>query len=120
MSVPYETDVNRTLTEQGSDSNGILIPCQGFATASVQLSGTLAASTVYFEGTVDGTNYVGVLGWNRTTGVKALTAAAVGLYLVNITGLNLFRVRLDWTTADSVTCDVICSSLPIDTLVTAS
>lgn len=102
-----------------ADANGEEVPCAGLATVCVQLSGTLTTITVYFEGTVDGTNWIGVLGWNRNTGVKALSATAAGLYVIDVTGLTSYRTRLDWTTGS---VDVVAkgTSLPTTTLVTAS
>jgi hypothetical protein len=119
MTQPYETGYTDSYTAAGADTDGIEFDVDGFATACVQLSGTMTTATVYWEGTVDKTNWVGVLGWNRTTGVKALTTDAVGLYVINVTGLSQFRARLDWT-AGAVTATVKFSSLPITTLVTAS
>jgi len=106
-------------TSAGADADGMFVPCEGLATVCVQLSGTLTSVIVYFEGTVDGTNWIGVLGWNRTTGVKALTATAVGLYVINVAGLHRFRARLDWTTG-SVTATAKGTSVPSTALVTAS
>ena len=121
---PYETGSQTVLDAAVADDNGVIIGCEGLATVCVQLTGTLAASDVYFEGTVDdetvtSPTWVGVLGWNRNTGVKDLVATAVGLYAIDVTGLSQFRVRLDWTTADEVTAVAKGTSLPITTLVTA-
>lgn len=102
-----------------ADADGMGIPCEGLSTICAQVSGTVTTATVYWEGTVDGTNWIGVLGWNRNTGVKALTTAAAGLFVIDVTGLHLFRARLDWT-AGSVTVTVKGSSSPTTTLVTAS
>jgi len=106
-------------TAAGADTNGETVPCAGLATVCVQLSGTLTSVVVYFEGTVDNTNWVGVLGWNRNTGVKALSATATGLYVIDVAGLSNFRARLDWTTG-SVTAVAKGSAIPTTTLVTAS
>lgn len=103
----------------GADANGTEVPCAGLATVCVQLSGTLTTITVYFEGTVDGSNWVGILGWNRNTGVKASSATAAGLFVFDVTGLTSFRSRLDWTTG-SVNCVARGTPLPTTTLVTAS
>lgn len=118
MSLEYENTIT-LYTAAGADTDGAVVPCAGVATACVQLSGTLTSVVVYFEGTVDGSNWVGVLGWNRNTGVKALSATAAGLYVVDVTALTAFRARLDWTTG-SVTAVVKVSPLPTTTLVTAS
>ena len=119
MTIPYETGAAALYTAAVADTNGVAVDCDGLATVCVQLSGTMTTATVYFEGTVDGSNWIGVLGWNRNTGVKALTATAVGLYVINVTGLVQFRARLDWT-AGSVSASAKSTSLPITTLVTAA
>ena len=118
MSLGYETIIP-LYTAAGADTNGETVPCAGLATVCVQLSGTLTSATVYFEATVDGSNWIGVLGWNRNTGVKALSATAVGLYVFDVAGLTAFRARLDWTTG-SVTAVAKGTNLPTTTLVTAS
>ncbi len=102
-----------------ADANGTELPCAGMATACVQLSGTLTSIIIYFEGTVDGSNWIGILGWNRNTGVKALTATAAGLYVFDVAGLTSFRARLDHTTG-SVNAVAKGTSLQTTTLVTAS
>ena len=103
----------------GADANGTVVPCDGLATVCVQVFGTVTSATIYFEGTVDGYTWVGVLGWNRNTGVKALTATAAGLYVFDVAGLSSFRSRLDWTTGS---IDVVAKGTPIPstTLVTAT
>ena len=106
-------------TAAGANANGTVLPCVGLSTACVQLFGTLTSVIFYFEGTVDGTNWVGVLGWNRNTGVKALTATAAGLYVFDVAGLTSFRARLAWTTGSA---DAVCKGTPLSTstLVTAA
>jgi len=117
--IPYETGALALYTAAGADTNGVIVNCEGLSTVCVQLTGTLTTVTVYFEGNVDGSNWVGVLGWNRNTGVKALTTTAAGLYMIDVIGLVQFRARLDLT-AGSVTATAKGSSLPTTTLVTAS
>src|SRR3990167_3182689 len=107
----YETGNQILYSAAGADTNGETINCDGLGTVCVQLTGTLTSVIVYFEGTVDGTNWIGVLGWNRNTGVKALSATAAGLYVVDVAGLHLFRARLDWT-AGSVTATARGTSVP--------
>ena len=119
MSIPYEMKNLTLYSAAGADTHGVTINCEGLATVCVQLSGTLTSVIVYWEGNVDETNWVGVLGWNRNTGVKAISATAVGLYVINVTGLSQLRARLDWSTG-SVTANAKGSSLPITTLVSAS
>ncbi len=47
-------------TAAAADTNGIAMKCEDMATACVQLSGTLTTVVVYWEGTVDGTNWIGL------------------------------------------------------------
>jgi len=119
MGNEYETGSTCLYSTAVADTNGVVVNCQELATVCVQLSGTMTNATVYFEGTVNDTNWIGVLGWNRTTGVKALTATAVGLYVIDVTALSQFRARLDWTEG-SVTAYAKGTSLPTTTLVTAA
>ena len=122
--IPYETGMLALYSAAGADTNGVTVFCDGLATVCVQLTGTLTSATIYFEGTVDDDTvavptWVGVLGWNRTTGAKALTATAVGLYVISVQGLSQFRARLDWSIG-SVTAKAKGTSLPTTTLVTAA
>lgn len=119
MNYPHETKVIVQHSAAGAGANGEVVPCAGLATVAVQVFGTVTSATLYFEGTIDGYTWVGLLGWNRNTGVKALSTTAAGLFVVNVTGLTAYRTRLDWT---SGSVDVVArgTELPITTLVTAS
>jgi hypothetical protein len=119
MGLPYETKTATLHSAAAADANGTEINCEGLATICCQVSGTVTSATITWEGTVDGTNWVALLGWNRTTGVKALNATAAGLFVIDVTGLYKFRAPLDWTTG-SVTVKAKGTSLPTTTLVTAS
>jgi hypothetical protein len=115
---------NGTLTDVtwGTPLTGnTTLECEGLSTVSVQVSGTIEnGSKIYWEGTVDGTNWEGVLGWHRNTGVKALSASATGLYVIEVTGLFKFRARFDSETGTTATVYVRATSLPEQTLVTGS
>lgn len=80
----------------GSDANGPVLGVEGFSTVGLQavISNT---AVVYFEGSIDGSNWVGVEGQNVLNGSKATSAAASGIYAVPVAGLSKFRARLDWT-----------------------
>ncbi len=122
MSIPYETGPIALYATAVADTNGVVVDCLGLSTICVQLAGTMAnSSTVYFEGNVDETNWIGVLGWNRTTGVKALTTTSTGLYVISVSGLSQFRARFDFQAGtSSLTATAKGTSLPTTTLVTAS
>ncbi len=119
MEYPHETSVLVLHAAAVADSVGAVVPCAGLATVAVQVFGTVTTATITFEGTVDGYTWTTVLGWNRTTGVKASTAAAAGQWVFNVIGLTGFRANLDWT-AGSINVVAKGSSIPITTLATAA
>ncbi|MFH1605037.1 MAG: hypothetical protein ABIH03_14155, partial [Pseudomonadota bacterium] len=85
-----------------ADANGPSLDCEGYSILGVQITGTFVA-VVYFEGTVDGTNWVALEAIDVATGAKATSAAAVGIYRMGIAGLVQARARLDWTSGTSIT-----------------
>lgn len=107
----YEVGPNTLYSAAGADTDGVPVPCEGLSTVSVQLTGTLTSVIVYFEGTIDGVNWIGIYGVNRATGAKALTATATGVYVCDVTALTTFRARLDWTSG-SITAVARGSSSP--------
>ena len=80
-----------------ADANGAAIPTAGFSSVGLQVTGTSFVSTVYFEATLDGTNWVAVLGVNTATGAVASNTTAVGMWQIPILNWRRFRARLDWT-----------------------
>jgi hypothetical protein len=85
--------------------NGTTLQLAGRSSAVLQVSGTFAA-TVTWEGTVDGSNWVGVAlaDLNSTTRARALTATAAGLYLLDgVAGLLAVRARISAYTSGNVT-----------------
>ena len=80
-----------------ADGNGQVVPTAGFSAVGIQIKGASFVSTVYFEATIDGTNWVGVLGTNCNTGEIATSSAAEGLWQVPLLTYRRFRARLDWT-----------------------
>lgn len=81
----------------GADANGQAVPTAGFSAVGIQIKGTSFVSTIYFEATIDGTNWVEVLGTNCNSGAVATSASAEGLWQVPILNWRKFRARLDWT-----------------------
>jgi hypothetical protein len=69
-----------------------------YAAGAFQLTGTLTSVVVYFEATVDGSNWVALecssLGTSATV---ATSATATGVWRFNALGLYKVRARLDWT-----------------------
>jgi hypothetical protein len=86
-----------------ADANGTELDVAGMALVGVQITGTITTIAVYWEGTIDGTNWVGIPGTTLATGAKATSVTATGLYQIPVAGLSKFRARLDWTSGTSVT-----------------
>jgi hypothetical protein len=91
----------------GADANGAELEVQvadgAYVAGAFQISGTVTTAVIYFEATVDGTNWVALecssLGASITV---ATSATATGVWRFNALGLRKVRARLDWT-AGSVT-----------------
>lgn len=60
---------------------------------SCQVTGTFTGLTVAFEGTLDGTNWVALLGTPVAGGTTATTATATGVYLIYCPGVGKVRSR---------------------------
>lgn len=92
----------------GADANGAEMAVfsksnGGYAFAIFQISGTVTTATIYFEGTVDGTNWVAIEAESvGASATKATSATAAGIWRAVVIGLVKVRARLDWT-AGSVT-----------------
>lgn len=76
-----------------ASSTGTANDVSGLEYASVQVTG-ISGDSIAWEATVDGTNWVGVLATNQTTGSAALTATANGLYALNCAGYAQLRANL--------------------------
>lgn len=76
-----------------------------FSALTVQALG-MVSGTLNFEGTINGSNYVALVGENISTGATATTATAAGVYRLDVTGLSSVRVRVSGittTTTDTIT-----------------
>lgn len=98
-------------TAASADANGTVANVGQMVAVSVQITGTFTTAVVYWEGTIDGSTWVGVQGVNLNTGAVALSASAAGLYMVPLAGLRLFRARLDWTSGTSITVQGIATDV---------
>jgi hypothetical protein len=81
-------------TTAGATANCVLIP--GTSTAglvAVQIYGSMSG-TVNFEGTVDGTHYVAVLGLPSAGGTMVSSATAAGVWLIPTAGYQQLRARV--------------------------
>ncbi len=90
------------LTAAAADTSAaeLLVQNSGvnYVAGAFQLSGTLTSVVVYFECTVDGTNWVALECVSAgDSGTVATQATAVGVWKFNAIGLYKVRARLDWT-----------------------
>lgn len=92
--------------------NGTAYDCTGMAAVGFQVSGTFTA-TVTFEGTLDGTNWVGLQAINVADGSLNATATAAGLFVASCAGLTLVRARVTWTSGTSVTVVASATAAPL-------
>jgi len=83
-------------------ANGTAFNLSGMRHLALQISGTFVA-TVTFEGSVDGTNWINIVGTNKNDGSQDATATAAGIFIFDIPGLALFRARISAYTSGAVT-----------------
>ena len=81
-----------------ADANGTVVDCSEMPGVAFQISGTLTSVVLYFEATMDGTNWVAVRAKNVATGAIATSSTGAGIFVCDCTGLSQIRCRLDWTT----------------------
>lgn len=72
----------------------------------IQITGTMTATTISFEATVDGTNYVALNCIPSNSATPASTSAAVGAWTVNSGGYTAIRAR----------CSTFVSATPVLTV----
>src|SRR5438132_13827633 len=80
----------------------------GMATVAFHLSGTFTG-TLTWEATTDGTNYEGVNGTKLSSGVKAATATAAGIYLLPAAGFASVRARCSAFTSGPIVITALAS-----------
>lgn len=80
-----------------------------FSVATMQVTG-ITTATITFEVTNDGTNWVGILAENLTTGTEATTATADGIYRVTVLGVRQLRARVSaWTSGTITVTGTVCT-----------
>lgn len=82
--------------------NGTAIDVSGYTTLSLRATFTLFA-TITFEGSIDGTNYTAVYGYDQSNGSILTTAAGSANITFNISGYKLFRARISSYVSGSIT-----------------
>jgi len=85
--------------------NGTALSMAGRTSTVFQISGTFSG-TITFEGSMDGTNWIGVAcaNLNSTTRARALTATAAGLFqFQSVKGLLKFRARISAYSSGTIT-----------------
>ncbi len=98
-----------------ADANGMELDCVHLGSIGVQITGTFSA-VVYFEGNIDDTNWVALIGTNVSTGACATSASAAGIWEVATGGVEKFRARLDWTSGTSITVSARLNSTGVDAM----
>jgi hypothetical protein len=99
--------VSGKLTASSADGktagSAVTMDVTGFGAAAVQLSGTFVG-TVTWEGTVDGTNWVGIPAVPATTvaALRVLTSTAAGVWQFNTSGYAKIRARCSAYTSGTV------------------
>lgn len=83
-------------------ADGVVFAVDRMGIAAVQVTGAFVAE-VFWEGSLDGTNYIAIEGVNLTNGTKATSVTAAGIYRIPVIGLSQFRTRLVWTSGTSMT-----------------
>lgn len=88
----------------------VQINCAGMSTVGVGASGTFVGS-MFFEVSLDGTNWTAAVGYLPGAGNSQATVVAVGGYRVNVAGFRAFRVR-SGTTWTSGTATIALTASP--------
>lgn len=78
-----------------------------FNTLTAQIKG-ITTVTITWEGTINGTDWIGFLMAPITTGTGALTSTADGIYRGTVTGLKQVRARISaWTTGATTVTGIL-------------
>lgn len=93
--------------------NGSTISTDGMATVTFVVTGTFSA-TVTFEGTADGSNYVGLVAQQKGAGSSGISSSATapGTFVAVCTGMVNVRSRVTWVSGTSVTVNAFASPMP--------
>ena len=89
-------------TAAGADADGLTLNCftpeGAYVKGAFQIGGTVTTATVYFEGTVNGTVWVGIEAKSSVdSATTEVSATAAGVWFFECAGLSAVRARLDWT-----------------------
>lgn len=79
--------------------------------AVVQVTG-ITTATITWEGTVDETNWVSLIGKNVATGTEATTATADGIYSIPVTGMSLLRAPISAYTTGTIVANALTTDNP--------
>lgn len=96
----------RNSSQDTIDANGesVMLAYRQFANGGVgvQVTGTWSG-TLQFEVTIDGTNYVAIIGTNVTSGAENATTSINGVYKFDVVGVLAARVRATaWASGSAV------------------
>lgn len=94
--------VGATTTGDGNSMHPLNVSSGSYSLLTAQVVG-ITSATITWEGTIDGTNWKGILVAPVTTGTAALTATADGIFTVDVTGMLQFRARISAWTSGTIT-----------------
>lgn len=113
------TDARVTAFTLNTLNAEVVMDLNGHATATFDLRTAAANLTVVFEATVDGTNYIGLPGWNIATesplAAVVLTTTSAAAYLVKVGGFRRVRARVSAYTSGSVVVAARASHAALET-----
>lgn len=89
-------------------ATGSSVEVGGMETVTAQVTGTFVAS-VTWQGSIDGSNWVDLLGMSMDGGAVSASPTAPGIYKIPVGGLLFFRANVAWTSGTSVTVTIIVS-----------
>ena len=95
------TDARAPSANLGALNAEALVDLNGHATLMVDIRGVFVGTAV-FEGTIDGTNYITLMGYNVTTATYVVGVTALAQIALNCAGYRRLRVRCSAYTSGTI------------------
>lgn len=93
-----------------------VVDLSGHATLAVDVRGTFVGTAV-FEGSVDGTNYIALAGYNVITAAYVSSVTAAANIVLNVAGYRRVRVRCSAYTSGTITVTMRASLADFSTII---